>query len=57
MAALSLMRADTIARIATLIEVYGAEELMLMSLYDSDAGGLLNRTSHDYGDSRTQISE
>lgn len=38
-------------------KVYGCEELMLMGLYYSTQGVPDNRTSHDYGNPRTQVSE
>ena len=38
-------------------KVYGAEELLLMGLYYSDQGVPDNRSSHEYGDSRTQHAE
>lgn len=38
-------------------KVYGAEELLLMGLYYSDQGTPDNRTSHDYGDGRSQCAE
>ncbi len=38
-------------------KVYGCEELMLMGLHFSDQGQPDNRTSHDYGDPRTQVPE
>jgi predicted RNA-binding Zn-ribbon protein involved in translation (DUF1610 family) len=38
-------------------KVYGCQELLLMGLYYSTQGIPDNRTSHEYGDPRTQVAE
>lgn len=38
-------------------KVYACEELLLMGLYYSTQGIPDNRTSHEYGEPRTQIAE